>query len=267
METFVSGEDYSSRDLRGLDFSGLDLRDATFEACDLQGASFRGTILDRVNFSYANLVGVDFTGARFYDPEYAYDDNDFESDVDDFIDDKQLEAYFERWEVQSTGGGDGLGADETTEVDPDEINGTLPDSKPWAFLDRWFGLFNFREVSRFIDQPWMDAVRVDFVEGIQLAHLYGVSESDGLGFLQSWRRSMAMLDDCAFFVDCSHDTTTIWPDQDHLRDFPFLNQPPGKKWSATGLMAEGSRYAEDAEPDFFREWEVPEGLTKNPNLN
>lgn len=257
-----AGADLSLLDLRGLDFSGLNLARASFKGANLEGARFVGTILDGVNFQESNLAGVDFSGARFFDPDDDYDSDDFEASLQDFLDELSSEDFFGRLEKRFRQNDDDDEFDEREAVSDylDEIIGrfvVVPRSdrfgKHWDLSD------------------WVSEVRREFLEILTDAAL--ISEQNlNFALLVSWRRTCVMVDTSAFLNDCSHDSSTTWPDSAHLADYPVFNQPPGRSWSTTGLNCPGTKnwgygwkesFADRL--DHFREWTPPEGYPRVTN--
>ena len=253
------GADLSLLDLQGVDFSGQLLSGAVFRGSDLTGARFRDCILHRADFSESNLVGADFTGAEFYDPDSQYDEHSFRSEVESWEDGEYLESFLTRLERA----------------------GMRDNDRPWGDEEFPDGKGESREmqVGEFVGKMFEVPARTGFLEHWSLDEWRdGVLSSRPAGMFEeplteafwtlaaSWRRSVSMVDRCAFFNDCSHDDTTVWPSRVHLADFPIFNQPTGVVWSNSGLVCPGSRAwgVRDDENDAgrWRGWSPPEGYPR-----
>ena len=231
------GCNLSHQELSNFNFEGLDLRGADFHGANLTNAKFDNAILHGCNFLETNLNGASFRNCEFYAAESVYTNEDFETERDQLVSDWSLYAGREFME--------------------DQINNIFeePELRPWEASARDFyegvfsdnsGLFWWPTSTHYNDQEedynaprWAD-LQMLFNMYTCLPHVgddltwdvFNSKEFDTLW--ESWMRSIRMHNSSACFDLCEFNDATVWPNRNHLDDYPIWNTPPTLIWSRCG---------------------------------
>lgn len=223
----------ASKDLRNFDFSGRDLSDFDFSHTDLRGANFSHCTLHAANFSGADIRGTVFTGASFYDPAFR------EAFIEDPLNPRDK---FPRWTWH----------DEHCECygKTDDDGNDLRCSDFQHFADERVNKVWERPESNFMGVyliAWNDNNALERV----IEMFYEDRTVDGWTWRELDFESTKFIDviwsinwsrwahnEAAFFLSALHDETTVWPDQEHLDDFPYWNQPNRVDWSLIGVFVD-----------------------------
>ena len=216
----------SSKDLRNFDFSGRELSGFDFSRADLRGADFTGCRLHGTNFAEADIRGTVFTDAQFYDPALRGVATECLNEItsehcDDCID------------------GDGCS----------ELSHFLSATVNWVVWDRpdsrFMGTYG-EEQGDWWDGEALEAVVLPLLPDDEM-----VVDDTEVDYVMSelWSSEMCAVTDSiywsrfahnatAFLVHAVHDETTVWPGDEHLKDFPFWNQPDHVAWSPIGTFCD-----------------------------
>lgn len=231
------GCNLSHQELSNFNFEGLDLRGANFHGANLTNAKFDNAILHGCNFLETNLNGASFRNCEFYAAESVYTNENFEA---------ERVQLFSDWS-----------SDASQDFMMSQINNIIlePDLIPWRGSAQDFrdGIFSYGSILF----PWPTSIHYNDQNGNYkdlhwadddlLYHMFSciqpeedeqtwdVFESkDFLTIWESWMRSVHMHNSSACFDLCEFNVATVWPNRNHLDDYPIWNMPPTLIWSRCG---------------------------------